>query len=105
MKSVAFPLTYWKCPECGKIAWLKDVVMHFDEIQVIGPDEEFGCAECGCCLSPRQMKPARLNGLTHKGWLAWCLACYRAIAIPSEDLPAATKCDFCGEECQLTSPG
>jgi hypothetical protein len=104
MKSVAFPCTYWCCPGCGQSVWLRDVVLHFDEILHIGPEDEFGCAACGHCLTEKQMRPNRLNGLTHKGWRATCPTCFRGVEVPSEDLPPATKCDCCGETFEVTRP-
>ena len=104
MKSVAFPCTYWTCPGCGAAVWLRDVVLHFDELQYIGPEEEFGCAGCGHCLSQKQIRPTRLNGLTKKGWWLVCPSTYHDIHLATEDLPAVVKCERCGEEHELKPP-
>jgi rubrerythrin len=116
MKATAFTSTYWDCPGCHERVFLRDVVLKFDEVTHVGPEEPLDCPACGYSLSDKEAQPTRCGGLLRCGWWTVCGSCFRDIysaetvyspglfGETAESPPPVLKCPACGEEQEVSLP-
>jgi hypothetical protein len=113
MKVTAFTSAYWDCPACQQRAFLRDVVLKFDETVVVGPEDPLDCPACGYSLSEDESRPTRNGGVLRGGWWFTCPGCYRdsftAISLYETDSlgqimakrPPVVQCQWCKQEAQV----